>query len=183
MKANAVTIVDIDQAFRQLEFAIKLLCHCELDHLDRSTFDTDVTLLLETENVGFPNGSFKTLESVVMASQIQVGMAFGVSAIVLDAAYETAGVRKNLHSRLAADDLRVFVYIVRCAFAHNVAAPRWQIRGQDFARTFLLPLEDAVLPIDLKVRDGECFEYEHIGGFAQWFKVKNAVIQAIDGAT
>jgi hypothetical protein len=181
MEAIALAVDDVEQAFRQLEFAIKLMCYCEQDHLDRAVFDTDVTLLLENENVGFPTGSFANLESVVAASQVQVGVSFGVSAIVLDAGYEAAGVQKNLQSRSPSDDLRTFVYMVRCAFAHNIAAPCWQVRGKDFERTFSLPVEGSIATVDLSALNGQPFEYSHIGGFAQWFKVKKAVVHAING--
>ncbi len=49
---------DVEYAFRQLEFAIKLMCYCELGHVDVEKFDTDVTILLERENVGFSSGGF-----------------------------------------------------------------------------------------------------------------------------
>ncbi len=174
-----LAIADVEFAFRQLEFAIKLMCYCEQNHLDRSKFDTDVTLLLETENVGFPAGNFKTLESIIFASQIQVGVSFGVSAILLDAAYEATGVRKNLKSRAPEDDLRILVYMVRNAFAHNMAAPRWQLHGKDFQRIFSLPLEDTIAVVDFSSYNEKIFSYEHIGGFAQWFKIKTAVIRSI----
>lgn len=181
MEAIALAIADVEQAFRQLEFAIKLMCYCEQDHIDRTKFDSDVTLLLETENVGFRAGGFETLESIITASQIQVGVSFGVSAIVLDAAYSATGVRKNLQSRTPADDLRIVVYMVRSAFAHNIAAPRWQVRGKDFERAFSLPLEDSIAVVDLSSRNEQLFDYEHIGGLAQWFKIKDAVMRSING--
>jgi len=179
----ALAVADVEQAFRQLEFAIKLMCYCELDHLDRVVFDSDLTLRFENENVGFPTGNFATLESVVLASQIQVGVSFGASAIVLDTAYNAAGTRLSQQSRLPADDLRAFVYMVRCAFSHKIAAPRWDMRGPDFAREFSLPLEDSIAIVNLSELNGEIFDYDHIGGFAQWLKVKTAVLQAIAGTS
>lgn len=38
---------DVDRAFRHLEFAIRLMCYCEQDHLDLDQFDTDVSVVLE----------------------------------------------------------------------------------------------------------------------------------------
>lgn len=70
--------------------------------------------------------------------------------------------------------------MVRCAFAHNMAAPKWDARGPDFDREFNLPL-DGGSKIDLAFINGIAFEYEHIGGFAQWFKIKNAVVRAVNG--
>jgi hypothetical protein len=178
----ALAIVDVEEAFLQLEFAIKLMCYCEFDHLDRAAFDTDVVLRLETKNVRFPTGNFATYESVIVASHRQVSISFGVSAIALDAAYEATGVGKNLKMRSPVDDLRILVFMVRNAFAHNMAFPCWKVRGEDYARPFSLPLDGSSATVDLSTRDGEIFDYSHIGGFDQWFKIKKAVIDVV-GAT
>lgn len=172
-------IEDVEHAFRQLEFAIKLMCYCELGHIDVEKFDADITILLQNENVGYNAGGFEK-DSIVMTSQMLVGTAFGVSAIVLDALYDAAGIKKNIKSREPKDDLRMLVYMVRCAFAHNIAAPVWDARGPDFAREFCLPLTPYA-NVDLSQINGASFDYEHIGGFAQWYKIKGAVIQVVRG--
>jgi len=180
MKILENALQDIEYAFRQLEFAIKLMCYCDLGHIDRNKFDTDVTILLEQENIGFSSDTFTDQKLIVVASQMMVGTSFGVSAIILDAAYKAAGIRLNIKSREPQDDLQVLVYMVRCAFAHNMAAPRWNARGSDFARVFSLPLEQES-KIDLTLINGSDFKYEHIGGFAQWYKIKDAVVRVLNG--
>ena len=170
---------DVELAFRQLEFAIKLMCYCELGHIDLKKFDTDITILLKHENVGFSAGGFEK-DSIIMTSQMLVGTAFGVSAIILDAMYDAAGIKKNIKSREPKEDLRTLVYMVRCAFAHNIAAPVWEAREPDFSRKFCLPLTPKA-NIDLSKINGASFEYDHIGGFAQWYKIKDAVIHAVHG--
>lgn len=170
---------DIDQAFLHLEFCIKLMCYCELDYIDRKIFDSDITVLLESNNVGFPNQNFQSLNSVIVASQIQVGVAFGVTAIVLDAACEIVGLKRNFDSRLPKDELRMLIYMVRNAFAHNVLAPRWKIQGKDFRRIFNLSFEGKQVSIDLSNLDTHLFEYQHIGGVHQWFNFKRSVVSLI----
>lgn len=76
------------------------------------------------------------------------------------------------------DDLRNLIYMVRCAFSHNMATPIWKASGPNFARKFKLPLETDT-EIDLSALNGKAFEYSHIGGPAQWIKTKEAAIQAI----
>lgn len=92
-------------------------------------FDSDITILLQNENVVFSDSDFEK-ESIIMTSHMLVEIAFGVSAIALDAIYDAAGVKKNDKSRESKDDLCTLVYMVRCAFAHNIAAPRWEAREQ-----------------------------------------------------
>lgn len=172
MNTTAEALADVEHAFRHLEFAIKLMCYCEAGHLDLEKFDSDVTILLPNENISFPTGGFNSTEAVVPASQALVGMAFGTSAMVLEAAYEVAGLSRKPTSRQPADELRTLIYMVRCAFAHNPALPLWEARGPDFARTVSVVLEGSTISVDLVSLHGKPFEYDHIGGFANWMKVK-----------
>ena len=172
---------DVEQAFKQLEFAIKLMCYCERGDLDKEKFDSDVTILLDEENVGFPDGSFQSDQEVFTASQINVGICFGVSAIVLDAAFEAAKIKCNPNSRDSKDELRTLVYMVRCAFAHNPAKPCWEARG-NFARNIQLNLGENDLSIDMVALHGNDFDYSHIGGFANWYKIREKAVRVIKDA-
>ena len=171
MNTIVEALADVDNAFRNLEFAIRLMCYCELGHLDLPNLDTDLTILFERENVGFPSGTFATIKAVVPASQALVGMAFGASAMVLDAAFDVAGLKRKPDSLQAEDELRTLVYMVRCAFAHNPALPLWEARGK-FARMLSLSVGGAALTIDLASLHGQPFEYKHIGGFANWLRIR-----------
>ncbi len=169
---------DVEHAFKQLEFAIKLMCYCERGDLDKEKFDSDVTILLDEENVGFPNGGFQSDEEVVIASQINFVICFGVSAIVLDAAFEAAKIEPNPNSRNPKDELRTLVYMVRCAFAHNPAKPCWEAR-RNFARNIQLNLGERDLSIDMVAIHGNDFDYSHIGGFANWYKIREMAVRVI----
>ncbi|CAD6871721.1 hypothetical protein [Methylomonas fluvii] len=167
-------LVDVNNAFRYLEFAIRLMCYCESGHLELKDFDADVSILFERENVGFPSGSFSDIEAVITPAQALVGMAFGASAMVLDAAFEVAGFKNNPNSRQPNDELRTLVYMVRCAFAHNPALPLWEVRGAQYARMISIKVSGTVIEIDLSSLHGLPFEYDHIGGFASWLRIRAA---------
>ena len=171
---TADALADVNYAFRHLEFAIRLMCYCESGHLDLPNLDTDVSILFERENVGFPSGTFSTIEAVVPAAQALVGMAFGTSAMVLDAAFQVAGFKNNPDSRQPSDELRTLVYMVRCAFAHNPALPLWKAHGKQYARMISIPVGGIALSIDLASLHGQPFEYDHIGGFASWLRIRTA---------
>ena len=180
MNARALAIADVDHAFRHLEFAIKLLCYVEADNIDRPTFDTDVTLLLETENVSFSASTFESLDSMIVVAQANVGVSFGITAIVLDAAFETAGISRKPESNTANDLLRTLVFMIRSAFAHNPAMPCWEVRGP-YLRTLALQLEDETISIDLPRLNGSAFDYGHIGGLANWYRIRRAAERLING--
>jgi hypothetical protein len=59
---------DVDIAFRQLEFAIKLLSFCELGNINPSDFDTDHIVFLGTERLNFPRGKFNDRDSIIKAA-------------------------------------------------------------------------------------------------------------------
>ncbi|MDP5238800.1 hypothetical protein Q9Q94_04630 [Uliginosibacterium sp. 31-16] len=174
MNTTTEALADVDYAFRHLEFAIRLMCYCELGHLDLHCLDTDLAILFERENVGFPSGTFATIEAVVPASQALVGMAFGTSAMVLDAAFDVANLKRKPQSRQPNDELRTLVYMVRCAFAHNPALPLWEARGKEHARLLSLSAAGVPLSLDLAALHGRPFEYDHIGGFAMWLRIRSA---------
>jgi hypothetical protein len=175
-------LADVGHAFRHLEFAVRLMCYCELNHLDLERFDSDVSILLERENVAFPSGTFATTQATVSAAQAVVGVCFGVSAIVLDAAFDVAGLKNRPASRLDADELRTLVRMVRCAFAHNPAMPVWEARGNDYSRELSFVLGDASLSVDLASFHGQAFEYNHLGGFANWLRIRDAAVSLISAA-
>lgn len=172
-------LLDVEHAFKQLEFAIKLMCYCERGDLDRGKFDSDITIQLDEENIGFPNGSFQSDRDIITASQVNVSICFGVTAIVLDALFEEAEIEKKPKSGDPKDELRTLVYMVRCAFAHNSANPCWKVIGKNYARTFQLNLDGKILHIDMKDLHKKAFEYRHIGGFPNWYKIKKIAVQMV----
>lgn len=181
MNSVPEALADVGHAFRHLEFAIRLMCHCELDHLDLEKFDSDVSLLFERENVGFSSGTFSTKDATIPAAQALVGVSFGVSAIVLDAAFDVAGLKNKPASRDDVDELRTLVRMVRCAFAHNPAFPTWEARG-DYQRDLSFSVDDASLSVDLAALHGQLFEYDHIGGFGCWLRIRDAAVSRINAA-
>ncbi len=166
-------LADVSRAFTHLEFAIKLMCYIEADHIDREKFDTDVTLLLQRESVGFSANTFHSGDSLALAARATVGVSFGITAIVLDAAFEAAGIDKKPGSNEPNDLLRTLVFMIRSAFAHNPAMPCWEVRGS-YARTLSLHLEGEDITVNLTTLHGQPFEYEHIGGLANWYRIRRA---------
>lgn len=173
---------DVDHAFRHLEFAIKLMCYCELDYLDLEKFDTNVVIYLEQKDIRFPSGTFAASRDTITAAQALVGVCFGTSAIVLDAAFDVAGLKNKASSRFDADELRTLVRMVRCAFAHNPAMPVWKARGSDYSRCLSFTVAGASLSVDLRSLHGQTFEYSHIGGFGNWLRVRDAAVSLIKTA-
>ena len=169
---------DVEIAFLQLEFAIKLLSYCELEKIDPTEFDTDHTVRLENGNLKFPVGHFSDLDNIIRAAKVSVALAFGGSALALDKAYEVAGIEPDPASKDGLIKLRTLVYMVRCAYAHGVADPKWEVQGK-YRITMEVELAGEPIMIDLRKLDGQDFDFDHLGGHHNWFGIWHDAISAL----
>jgi hypothetical protein len=170
---------DIEIAFLQLEFAIKLLSYCELKKINAPDFDTDHTVILQNGNLEFPTGYFRDPDNIIKAAKVTVSLAFGASAFALDKAYEVAGVPKDPLSDDNAVRLRTLIYMVRCAYAHGIADPKWEVRGA-YKRSMTLNLtNECLIKINFGELDGQDFNFEHLGGHGSWFLIRNAAVETL----
>lgn len=168
---------DVEIAFLQLEFAIKLLSYCELEKIDPLEFDTDHIVRLKNGNLGFPAGHFSDPDNIIRAASVSVSLAFGGSALVLDKAYEVAGINRDPLSEDGRIKLRTLVYMVRCAYAHGVADPKWEVRG-DYRRTMKIELAGGPM-INLTELDGQDFDFDHVGGHRNWFRIRDDAVSVL----
>jgi hypothetical protein len=169
---------DVDIAFRQLEFAIKLLSFCELDGISPSDFDTDHTVFLGSESLHFPRGSFSDPDSIVRAASISVLAAFSASVLVLDDAFKAAGMKPDPEALGNDGQLRTLIYMARCAYAHGIATPRWESRGK-YCRTLSVTLDGAVISLDLGALNGQAFDVGQLGGYANWYRIRDAALRLL----
>ena len=172
-------LADVKLAFLQVEFLIKLLSYCELEKINLAEFDATQIVLLEHGNLRIPPGNFRSLEDVVRAASVSVSLALGASALVLDKAWETAGILPNPQSADGRIKLRTLVYMVRCAYAHGLADPKWEVRG-GFRQVFEVDLPGAPLTLDLRELLGQAFDFDVLGGHARWFEIRDASVATIN---
>ena len=66
-------------------------------------------------------------------------------------------------------------------FAHSIAEPKWEIRGQ-FLREYCIELERTPLSIDFAKLNGKPFDFAHIGGHRNWFRVRDAILSVLRAA-
>ena len=171
-------LYDVDIAFRQLEFAIKLLSFCELGNIKPSDFDTDHIVLLGNERLNFPRGKFNDLESIEKAAGTSVLIAFSATALVLDEAFEAAGMRPDADAVGNDGQLRALIFMVRCAYAHGIGTPRWEVRGK-YCRTFSVNLGGTAISLDLRTLHGQDFVVDQLGGYANWYRIRDAALRLL----
>lgn len=173
---------DIEITFRQLEFAVKLLSFCELGNMDPKAFDTDHVVLLEGGNLHFPPGQFSDKDSLERAANISVLLALSASVLVLDKAFEVVGIAPNPEAGDNVGRLRILIYMLRCAQAHGIADPHWEARGR-YARTLTLDLDGTTISLDLKSLNGQRFHIDQLGGYVNWYRIRNAATKIVSSKT
>lgn len=167
-------IKDVQHAYRLIEFSIRILTYFELKKADINLFGQDHII----ENITFNDNYFLDYENAITVAKINIGSAFGTSAIALDNLFEASGLERK---RASDDEVQQFwslVYAVRNAFAHGIANPKWMIR-ESYQRKLTIEIEHAEFIIDLSALNGSDFKYEHIGGFANWEKIKTRSLELL----
>ena len=173
---------DVEIGFRQLEFAIRLLSYCELGHVKPADFDTDHFVMLEGGSLHFPSGRFSTADDINRAASIAVLLAFSASVLVLDKAFEVVSMKPDPDASNAIVQLRTLVYMLRCAQAHGPADPRWEVRGK-YILTLTVDLDGIAVSLDLAALNGQPFIIDQIGGYQNWYHIRNMAVRALSLAS
>ena len=69
---------------------------------------------------------------------------------------------------------------MRCAYAHGVADPKWEVRG-DYRQVLELELTNAPLRLDLRELHGRSFDFAQLGGHARWFEIRDEALATLTG--
>ncbi|MEY9590994.1 hypothetical protein ABIA06_003285 [Bradyrhizobium yuanmingense] len=157
-------------ANRNFEFAIRLLSYCELGNIKPSDFDTDHLTQLPNGSLHFPSGRFADQDSIEGAANVNVLVAFGASVLALDQAFESFGPKPDIESNDNIVRLRTLVYMMRCAYAHRIADPRWEVRAK-YRRTLVVMLKSFEIKLDLAPLDQAAFDIDAIGGYLGWYEI------------
>jgi hypothetical protein len=174
-------LLDVEIAFRQLEFAIKLLSYCELGHITPADFDSDHVVDLGTERLHFPPGKFNDEDSLIRAASTHVLIAFSASVLALDDVFSAAGIKKRPEGTSNDEQLRTLVYMARCAVAHGIADPRWEARGP-YGRVLTVTLGATITPLDLSQLNGQPFDVGQLGGYGNWYRIRDEAVRLVQAA-
>lgn len=169
-------IDNINQAFLQLEFSIKLLTYTELRKIDKDEFDTD--LLIGQGNLSFNHSSFHTYNDLIHGAHNNFNITVGFTSIVLDSSCNSVGISPNPNNHCPEGALRTLIYMLRCAYAHNMMYPKWEVRGP-YAQILEVPLKNEILKLDLTNKHGTLFDMQDIGGYKNYLNIKDSICELI----
>lgn len=168
----------IEQAFLQLAFSIKLLTFFEQNKIDKVQFDNDTTIILKRKNIHLNDNTFNTYDDLVFAAENNFNITLGATAIIMDESLTSAGFPNNYTDRTEIGQLRTLIYMIRCAFAHNMIQPKWQVR-KAYLHELKFKFLGETIVIDLNALNGKPFTMEQIGGHDIYMEIKDKVIALI----
>jgi hypothetical protein len=70
--------------------------------------------------------------------------------------------------------------MVRCAQAHGIADPHWEVRGR-YGRTLTVDLAGAPISLDLASLHGQRFDIDQLGGYENWYRIRAAADRVFRG--
>lgn len=168
----------IEQAFLQLSFAIKLLTYFELNYVIKEQFDSETTIQLKRKNINLPSNTFQTYNDLLFAAENNFNITVGATAIIMDESLSSAGIIHSSNDLTTNGQLRSLIYMIRCAFAHNMIQPIWQVKP-DYRREFRLTLLKNIIVIKLNELHGKPFKMEQIGGHDVYWEIKDQILKMI----
>ena len=143
-----------------------------------SDFDTDHVVFLGNERLDFTRGKFNDPDSIIKAAGTGVLIAFSASVFVMDEAFQAAGMKPDPDAAGNDGQLRTLIFMVRCAYAHGLGTPRWEVRGK-YCRTLNVNLGSAAISLDLRTLHGQDFDVGQLGGYANWYRIREAALRLL----
>ena len=163
----------IETAFLQLSFSIKLWNYINTNQIDKNSFDIDLTISDNYNCIVLPDNQFLTYSDLILASENNISICFGVAAITLwEAIRDKNGlIAKNLNPIADKEqNLASLSYMIRCCFAHGTALPIWSIYNEKYKVKYTIGKKI----IDLStITEKQLFSYSDIGGYETLWVLKH----------
>lgn len=170
----------VEQAFLHLCWAIKLDSYLAINPpLSKIDFDQDITVTDPKDLTYLPANQFGSIDDIHLGAENSVLLAVGAFFLSLDTALDEAGFKNDVLAQDSFGQLRILIYMGRCAFAHNVLKPHWEVRGK-YCRQLNIELQDISIQVDLSKLSGKVFDIKQIGGYSQLIKIKDYIIKKIN---
>ena len=112
-----------------------------------------------------------TQEALRVQSKNLLFTALGTTAIVIDTALDAVLGSKKPADTSQVGSARAIIYMLRCAFAHDMAFPVWSCKNKyQLQYTVNLPQLGRIV-FDAKALNGQNLKLEHIGGLEAYVEL------------
>ena len=170
----------VKQAYLHLCWAIKLSSYLSL-HPPKSKieFDQGIKVTDPEDPHCIPANQFTNMDDIHLGAENSILLSVGAFFLALDTALDEAGYNRNAETDDSLGQLRILIYMCRCAFAHNVLRPHWEVRGK-YLRNLAIEDKGIKIAIDLNLLNGKEFNINQIGGYSQLFQIKDCTLSMLN---
>ncbi|TCB60126.1 hypothetical protein E0J20_09020 [Rhizobium leguminosarum bv. viciae] len=151
----------IDTAFGMLDFAWKMYDYALEGKINLEELDKPLTFEDGPMVYVLPDKIFHSYDDLIQACTNNLSVAFGAAAITLNRSREEIGIRLAPVIETEMDQFAALAYSIRCAFAHDISEPKWDMRRNRYRRSYSF----GGIRVDLtNIERDQPFRYEDIGG-------------------
>ncbi len=169
----------VQEAFLQLCWAIKLDTYLSVyPPANKVDFDNPHSILDPADTLFLPGDQFDTVDDILLGAEHCIMLSVGALFLAFDTALDQAGFKNDPFAQDPLGELRKLIYMVRCAFAHNMLAPHWEVKPK-YRHQLAIELPGIALHLDLDILADKPFEIKQIGGYSQLFKMKDYILQVL----
>lgn len=158
-------LTKIQQMYLQFCWSVKLNVYLD-DNRMKGKSEFDVQLLYAKDEAFFPKDQFESIEDIVIASENNIVLNLGCYFIALNQAFEKSFGKVDMKriGNQPYDALRALIYMCRCAFAHDILQPHWNVK-KDFRKMLAVNFDRVSINIDFSNYDKRKFDINDIGGY------------------
>lgn len=172
-------IEQVQQAYLQLCWAIKLDSFLRVyPPANKVDFDNPQSILDPADTCHIPGDQFDTIEDIYLGAENTILLSVGALFLALDTALDEMSIKKDLSAQDSFGQIRILIFMCRCAYAHNVLAPHWKVH-KHYSRQMEITLPSIALKLDMNQLSDKPFDIKQIGGYSQLFEIKDYIIQEL----
>jgi hypothetical protein len=169
----------VEQAFLHLCWSIKLDSYISLNPPSNiGDFDHEIIVTHPEDPMQLPANQFNSIDEIYLGAENTILLSVGAFFLALDTALDESGYTKDIEAKDPFGQLRILIYMVRCAFAHSVLNPHWEVRGK-FKRKLIVKIKDISFELDLNTLSGKNFNIDQIGGYSQLMRIKDYIMRML----
>lgn len=169
----------VKQAVLQLCWAIKLGIYLsDYPPANKTDFDKPCSIRYSVDTLFLPGDQFNTHDDILLGAEHCIILSIGALFLALDTALDQAGIKNDPSARDSFGQLRILIYMARCAYAHNVLEPHWEVKPK-YRRQLAIALPDIALQLDLDLLSYKPFDIQQIGGYSQLFRITDHILQVL----
>lgn len=128
-------------------------------------------LIIETGGNGITFQHNYTLENLRIHSKNLMFMALGTTAIIIDTVLDHSLGFKDPNDTSETGSTRAIIYMIRCAFAHNMAFPVWSCKTK-YQRKYTINLpRTGTITFDAASLNRQLIKMDHIGGLEAYVEI------------